>query len=106
MESEIKFIKGFSNNDLEVSNHSKLCIYENVHDLSIHFNNKEICDDTIFSATLTYGQDEVGEDKDMFFSMDINELEMFAESLLTQIKIVRRDFKKEIEYQKSIGGRI
>ena len=76
----------------------KIKVYSEVHDLLVYNNRKEKMDDeTIFGLWVECG------DKTLMMDVSIDELELFASSVLKQIEIIRKSYGEQIKIQSDMG---
>lgn len=86
--------KGFKLEESDLKQGIKIgFISDGLHDFLISSNNDEEAGATIFSLNIKCGDKEIGSD------VEINELELFAHSILKQIEIVRKNYGEEIKIQ-------
>ena len=77
-----------------------LKIYSNTYDLNVYYHNKEEMDGTIFSLWLECGNKK---EKTIMVDVPIDELELFANSVLKNINIIRKNYNTQIKYQTENG---
>ena len=77
-----------------------LKIYSDTYDLNVYYNNKEEMDGTIFGLWVECGNDK---EKTIMIDVPINELELFAHSVLKNIGIIRKNYSTQIKYQTEMG---
>ena len=75
----------------------KIMIYSDVNDLLISNDSDEDIDGTIFGLWV-----EIGE-KTIMVDVGINELELFAGSILNHVEIIRKHYSKQIAIQVDKG---
>ena len=76
----------------------KIRVYSEVHDLLVYNNRKEKMDnETIFGLWVECG------DKTLMMDVSIDELELFASSVLKQIEIIRKSYGEQIKIQSDMG---
>ena len=72
-----------------------LCDYYNI--------KKTMEEDTIFTLFIETMKSKKEDEKSMFIDIPIDELELFAHSILKQIDIVRNNYSTQIKYQTEKG---
>jgi hypothetical protein len=83
---------------------SEVYVFSDTHDLLVYKNNEEEMDDTtIFSMWINCGKDK---QKAIMFDVEIDELEEFANAILKQIEIVRKNYSEQIKFQTDKGCRV
>jgi hypothetical protein len=76
----------------------KIKVYSYVHDLLFYNGRKEeMDDDTIFRLWVECGE------KTLMTDVSIDELELFASSVLKQIQIIRKSYGEQIKIQSNMG---
>ena len=82
----------------DCENGVKIKVYSDVHDLLVYNSRKEEMDDnTIFSFWVECGE------KTLMMDVSIDELELFASSVLKQIEIIRKSYGEQIKIQSDMG---
>lgn len=82
----------------DLKNGVKIKVYSDVHDLLVYNSRKEeMDDDTIFCLWVECGE------KTLMMDVSINELELFASSVLKQIEIIRKSYSEQIKIQSDMG---
>jgi len=83
---------------------AEICVFSDTHDLLVcKENNEKMDDETIFSLWINCGKNK---QKAIMFDVEIDELEEFANSVLKQIEIVRRNYYEQIKFQTDKGCRV
>ena len=83
---------------LDCENGVKIKVYSDVHDLLVYNSQKEEMDDnTIFGFWVECGE------KTLMMDVSIDELELFASSVLKQIEIIRKSYGEQIKIQSDMG---
>lgn len=78
----------------DCENGVKIKVYSDVHDLLVYNSREEEMDDnTIFSFWVECGE------KTLIMDVSIDELELFASSVLKQIEIIRKSYGEQIKIQ-------
>lgn len=77
----------------------KLKVYSDVSDLLVCNQNNVGMDGTIFSLFI-----EMGKEKTLMLDLPIDDLELFASSILKHIKIIRKTYGKQIAIQSETGS--
>lgn len=87
---------GFDAKLEDLNKNPQLSVSSNCNDLTACFLSKTKMDDggTIFNISL-----EFNEESFIQYEVKIDELELFANSILKSIEIVRRDYSEHIRYQ-------
>ena len=76
---------------------SRIQIYGDTHDLVLYkLQNESMRDDTIFHGDI-HSDDNA--DKSIFFDVEMDELEEFANAILKRIEIIRRNYSEQIKFQ-------
>ena len=76
----------------------KIKVYSDVYDLFVYNSRKEeMADDTIFGLDIECGE------KTLMMDIQIDELELFASSILKQIEIIRKTYGEQIKIQSDMG---
>lgn len=84
--------------DSDCDNGVKIKVYSDVHDLLVYSNRKEqMDDDTIFGLWVECGE------KTLMMDISIDELELFASSVLKQVEIIRKTYGHQIKIQSDMG---
>ena len=79
-------------------------VYCDAHDLLIHYDNEYDMDNEYISHVwINFGEEY---NETIFFDIAIDDLELFAHSILKEIEIVRRNYSKQIQYQIDKGFKI
>lgn len=82
----------------DCENGVKIKVYSDVHDLLVYNSRKEEMDDnTIFGFWVECGK------KTLMMDVSIDELELFASSVLKQIEIIRKSYGEQIKIQSDMG---
>ena len=82
----------------DCENGVKIKVYSDVHDLLVYNSRKEQMDDgTIFGLWVECGE------KTLMMDVSIDELELFASSVLKQIEIIRKSYGEQIKIQSDMG---
>lgn len=82
----------------DCENGVKIKVYSDVLDLLVHNNQKiEMDDATIFGLWVECGE------KRLMMDVSIDELELFASSVLKQIEIIRKSYGEQIKKQSDMG---
>ena len=82
----------------DCENGVKIKVYSDVHDLLVYNSRKEEMDDnTIFGFWVECGE------KTLMMDVSIDELELFASSVLKQIEIIRKSYGEQIKIQSDMG---
>ena len=102
MENAIKLRKCVADFDkLESSDCEKgvkIIVYSDIHDLLIYNSRKEEMDyNTVFGLHVECGE------KTLMMDVPIDELELFASSVLKQIEIIRKSYSEQIKIQSDMG---
>lgn len=80
---------------------AKLIIYSDIDELLVYKSRNEPMDDvTIFGISVEFGE------KTIMMDISINELELFARSLLSHIKMIRKVYGEEIKMQNNMGCQV
>lgn len=75
-------------------------VYSDMQFILTYNSNEAKMNDTIFGLRVEFGKDK---DKSIMTNVRIDDLELFASSILKQIKIVRKNYSKEIKKQRKLG---
>ena len=76
----------------------KIKVYSDVYDLLVYNSRKEeMNDETIFGLWVECGE------KTLMMDVSIDELELFASSVLNQIEIIRKSYGEQIKIQYDMG---
>ena len=82
----------------DFDNGVKITVYSDIHDLLVYNNRKEeMYDDTIFGLHVECGE------KTLMMNVPLDELELFASSVLKQIEIIRKLYGDQIKIQSDMG---
>jgi hypothetical protein len=82
----------------DCENGVKIKVYSDALDLLVHNNQKREMDDaTIFGLWVECGE------KRLMMDVSIDELELFASSVLKQIEIIRKSYGEQIKKQSDMG---
>ena len=82
----------------DCENGVKIKVYSDVYDLLVNNSRKEEMDDeTIFGLWVECG------DKTLMMDVSIDELELFASSVLKHIEIIRKSYGEQIKIQSDMG---
>jgi hypothetical protein len=76
-------------------------IYSDTNDLLACNDNGEEMDGTIFNLWIECGKEK---EKTIMFDLPINELELFAKSVLNHIDIIRKSYGEQIKIQSDMGA--
>ena len=88
----------------DFNENAEVYVFSDTHDLLVNKNNEEEMDDaTIFSMWINCGKDK---QKAIMFDVEIDELEEFANAVLKQIEIVRKNYSEQIKFQTDKGCRV
>jgi hypothetical protein len=79
----------------------KLKIGSDTNDLLVYNQRKEEMDGTIFWLWIECGKER---EKAIMIDFPINELELFAKSILTHIEIIRKNYDEQIKIQSDMGS--
>lgn len=90
--------KNLEKSDFE--NGISIRVYSDTHDLLVYNHNKEEMDGTIFGLWIEFGKDK---EKTVMLDAPINELELFAKSILNHIDIIRKSYGEQIKVQSDMG---
>lgn len=90
--------------DAEIKDFNSECelyVFSDTNDLLVYDHRKEgMEEETIFSMWVNCGK---GLEKAIMFSIEMDELELFATSVLTQIKLIRDNYSDQIKRQSELG---
>jgi len=82
----------------DCENGVKIKVFSDVHDLLVYNSRKEeMDDDTIFGFWVEFGE------KTLMMNVSVDELELFASSVLKQIEIIRKSYGEQIKIQSDMG---
>ncbi len=82
----------------DCENGIKIKVYSDVYDLLIYNSRKEeMFDNTVFGLWVECGE------KTLMMDISINELELFASSVLKQVEIIRKSYGEQIKIQFDMG---
>ena len=87
--------------DLDFKDGFTLAVYSDTHDLLHYKYNKEPIDKPIFGIWVEIGHDQY---KSIMTDVPMDDLELFANSILKSIEIIRNNYSEQIKTQLSIGG--
>jgi hypothetical protein len=83
---------------------SEILVFSETGDLIIYKDKREeMSDNTIFGLWINCGKNL---ERTIMFDVEIDELELFANSILKQIQIVRNNYSEQIKYQTDNGIRV
>jgi hypothetical protein len=96
MEIKMKLVSSSIMTKIEdLDKNPELCVFSSCQDLIASFRGKtKMYDGTIFNISI-----ECGEGSFIQYEIKIDDLELFATSILKSIEIVRRDYSEHIKYQ-------
>jgi hypothetical protein len=105
MKNTIELQNGFLGHDVLKSDDLKygvkFKVYSDVHDLLVYNNQKVTMSGTVFNVTIECIKNEnIG----MFFEVPMDELEMFAYSVLKHVEIVKNKHAEDLKKQLSLGN--
>ena len=87
--------------ETKVNEGVEFIVYSDTHDLLVYAHNQEqMTGETIFGLWVAFGKDK---EKTIMCDVEINELELFANSILKQIEIMRNNYSEQIKYQTDKG---
>ena len=91
--------ENFESSDFE--NGINLKVYSDTRDLVLYYEMNEEMDATIFGLWIEFGKEK---EKTIMFDAPINDLELFAKSILAHIDIVRKNYAEQIKMQNDLGS--
>ena len=80
----------------------QLKVWSDTEEIKVYHHNEEVMDSTVFGLWLEFGEDY---GRTIMLEASIDELELFAKSLVTHLDIVKSRIGDEIKKQIELGGR-
>jgi hypothetical protein len=93
--------ENFESSDFE--NGINIKVYSDTSDLILKNEMNEEMDETIFGLWIEFGKEK---EKTIMLDAPINDLELFAKSILAHIDIVRKNYGEQIKIQTDLGSLI
>jgi hypothetical protein len=90
--------ENFESSDFE--NGINITVYSDTRDLILYNEMNEEMDATIFGLWIEFGKEK---EKTIMLYAPINDLELFAKSILAHIDIVRKNYGEQIKIQTNLG---
>jgi hypothetical protein len=78
-----------------------IIVYSEIQELLNSNEDKEVMDKTIFGVDIKFGEKQ---EKTIMVDAPINDLELFAKSILAHIDIVRKNYGEQIKIQTNWGA--
>ena len=91
--------ENFESSDFE--NGINIKVYSDTHDLILYNEMNEEMDSTIFGMFIEFGKEK---EKTIMLDAPINDLELFAKSILAHIEIIRKNYGEQIKIQNDLGS--
>lgn len=105
MENRVDFREcmiGFENTEKkDFENGVRLRVWSDVHEMMTYNDIEEKIDSPLFTFCIEFGKDK---NKIIMIDAPIDDLELFASSILKQIEIIRYNYSNEIQKQIELGG--
>jgi len=79
----------------------RIKVYSDTHDLLAYNHNNEEMEGTIFGLWIECGKEK---EKTIMLDLPINDLELFANSVLKNIEIIRKSYGEQIKMQFDMGS--
>jgi hypothetical protein len=92
--------------DVKISDFKKgvnIVVHSEIQDLLLYIENKEVMDTSFFGLFIEFGEEK---EKTIMLDAPIDDLELFAKSILAHIDIVRKNYAEQIKIQTNWGADI
>jgi hypothetical protein len=78
-----------------------IVVHSEIQDLLLYIENKEVMDTSFFGLFIEFGEEK---EKTIMLDAPIDDLELFAKSILAHIDIVRKNYGEQIKIQTNWGA--